>query len=627
MAKTKKFKAETKKLLDLMINSIYTNKEIFLRELISNASDAIDKHYYLSLKGEVIKRDYEILIEVDKDNKLLKITDNGIGMTEEELENNLGTIARSGSKEFLNNIEDKKDIDIIGQFGVGFYSAFMVADKVTVLTKSEKDNKGYSFESDGLENYKINEIDKDTYGTTIILKLREDTEDFKYSKFLEEYTLQSLIKKYSDYIRYPIKMNITKYEPKEDNKEEYETKVVLETINSMIPIWKKNKKDLTEEEINNFYMQKFQDYQEPFTYMNFKVEGNVSYNSLIFIPKNIPQNLYSDKYEKGLQLYTKGVFIMDKCKKLVPDYLRFIKGLVDTDDLPLNISRETLQDNKQLDKIATNIEKKVLSELEKMLKNDRDKYVDFFDIFGVNLKFGIYDNFGEKKDLLKDLVMYKSLNEDKLITLKEYVDNLKEGQNDIYYAFGKTKDQVLSLPQLDLIKNKGYDILILTDDVDEFAIKILDEYDKHKFKSVNQGDLDILSDEEKKKIDDLKENKKDLLAKLKEILKDKVSDVVLSKRLTDSPVCLVSGDGVSLEMEKVLSQMPNNQNIKASKILEINPNHELFTVFDKISNDNLKLEKYAKLLYDQALLIEGFKIDNPVEFSNLMVELMIDSNK
>ena len=631
MAEVRQFQTESKRLLELMINSIYTNKEIFLRELISNASDAIDKYHYLSLTDKVLPKtnDYEIFIALDKKKKTLKITDNGIGMTYQELIDSLGTIAKSGSQEFMEKIKDKKnEIEMIGQFGVGFYSAFMVAKLIEVRTRSLYDTKGYLFKSEGEETYSVDEIEKAETGTEITLHFRKNTKEFEFDQFLDEWTIKNLVKKYSDYVRYPIKMNTTKSVKKPDKEDEYEDVIEIETLNSMTPLWKKNKKDLTDEELNDFYKQKYYDYQEPLFNTLVKVEGNLEYTALIFIPKKAPYNLYSEKYEKGLQLYSKGVFIMDKCKELVPDYLRFIKGLVDSSDLSLNISRELLQKSKQLADIATNVEKKVVGKLESLLKDDFDTYLEFFKAFGINLKFGIYDDFGLKKDMLKDLILYNTVNEEQMITLKQYVEKMKDGQKNIYYASGKTKEAVLAMPQMDLIKKQGYDVLILSDDIDEFVLNVMQEYDKKPFKSINQGDLDLLDKQEEDKIKELNEQKKPLLEALKEALKEEVSDVVLSKRLTDSAVCLVSSDGISFEMEKVISHLPNEEKPKATKILEINPNHELFKALEQIYlNNPLEVNEYADLLYSQALLIEGFTLKDPVRFSKQMCDLMIKSIK
>lgn len=631
MAEIKQFKTESKRLLDLMINSIYTNKEIFLRELISNASDAIDKYHYLSLVEDVLpkKNDYEIYLAIDKTNKTLTIKDNGIGMTYQELNDSLGTIAKSGSLEFVEKMKEKNpDIDIIGQFGVGFYSAFMVAKTVEVKTRSLYDTKGYIFKSEGSDTYEISECDKEDSGTEITLYFRDNNEDFEYDQFLDEWTIKNLVKKYSDYVRYPIKMNITKSVKKEGKEDEYEDVIELQTLNSMTPIWKRNKNEVKDEELNAFYKQKYYDYEDPLLNLLIKVEGNLEYTALIFIPKKAPYNLYSEKYEKGLQLYSKGVFIMDKCKELVPDYLRFIKGLVDSSDLNLNISRELLQKSKQLQEIAKNVEKKILNKLENLLKNDFETYLKFFKSFGVNLKYGIYEDYGLKKEMLQDLILYNTINSDKMITLKEYVEKMPEGQEFIYYASGKTKASVLAMPQMDLIKKQGYDVLVLSDDIDEFVINIMQDYDKKKFKSINQGDLDLLSEEEKNKIKELKEQKKPLLEKLKEVLKDEVTDVVLSERLTDSAVCLVSSEGLSFEMEKVIANMPNEDKPKANKILEINPNHEMFKALENVYlNNPLAINDYAELLYSQALLIEGFELKDPVKFSQKMCELMIKAAK
>ena len=631
MSETKKFKTETKRLLDLMINSIYTNKEIFLRELISNASDAIDKYHYLSLTNDKLEaKDYEIRISLDKENRCLTISDNGIGMTHDELVEHLGTIAKSGSLEFMKKLEENKnEVDIIGQFGVGFYSAFMVAKKVLVKTKSPFDEKAYSFESEGTDSYKLDEVEKESTGTEITLYLRDNNEDDNYDIYLEQYKIEKLVKKYSDYVRYPIKMMCKRMNPTYDEEGKFKESVeTLEdtTLNSMIPLWKKNKSEVSEDDLKSFYKQKFNDYEDPLFSMHINVEGNLTYNALLFIPKKVPYDMYSDNYEKGLQLYTKGVFIMDKCKELLPDYLKFVKGLVDSSDLSLNISREILQQNKQLNAISKNIEKKILLELGKTLKNDYEKYKEFFKSYGVYLKYGMYENFGEKKDDIKDLLIYNTTNESDMITLKEYVNHMKDDQKYIYFASGANKEAVLSMPQLDLLKKKNYDCLILTDGVDEFSISILGKYEDYELKNINQGDLDILNDDEKEELKQKEEDNKDFLEAIKKELDGKVTDVVLSKRLVDSPVCLTSKDGLSFEMQKVLNAMPNGADAKAEKVLEINPNHELFNALKKAYNDN-DLADYADLLYNQALLMEGFNIDNPVEFSNKMCKLMIKTIK
>ena len=642
MSETKQFKTESKRLLDLMINSIYTNKEIFLRELISNASDAIDKYHYLSLTDEKLEKrnDYRILIETDKEKRTIRIIDNGIGMTYEELNNNLGTIASSGSSEFIKKMKENEegtasDIDIIGQFGVGFYSAFMVASKVTVETKSPYSDKAYIFTSTGEDTYEIDVSVKETVGTEITLYLRENKEEENYDNFLDQYEIKELVRKYSDYVRYPIQMMVTESVPdpvkeEEEDKDKaptYHEETSLQTLNSMIPLWKKNKSEVTEQELNDFYKNKFYEYEDPFTSIYANVEGMVSYNALLFIPKKAPYNLYSEKYEKGLQLYTKGVFIMDKCKDLIPDYLRFVKGLVDSSDLSLNISREMLQQDRQLKKIAVSVEKKILGELASIKDNDFEKYCAFFKEFGVNLKYGIYDNFGEKKDQLKDLILYHTVNEENYITLKQYVEKMPEEQKEIYYASCKGKEAALAMPQMDLLKKKGFDVLILSDDIDEFAIEMLGEYEGKKFKSI-QGNLDLQTEEEKEEVKKTAEEKKDLLVAIKDALGSDVDDVVLSSRLSDSPVCLVSGEGMSFEMEKVFSQMGQNTPYKAKRILELNPNHELFHALEKIYEGNKDdLKEFSSLLLDQALLMEGMPLKNPYEFSRKMTSLMIKASK
>lgn len=626
MAENFKFQTETKRLLDMMINSIYTHKEIFLRELISNASDAIDKRHFLSLTDTTIKPlDYEIVIETSKKERTLTITDNGIGMTKDELISHLGTIAKSGSKDFIEKIKEAKEkesVDIIGQFGVGFYSAFMVAKEVMVYTKSATENKAYLFKSEGLESFTIEEIQKEDDGSKIVLYLRDNDDDFDYDQYLDEYKIQELIKKYSDYVRYPIKTWVTKYKENEESEQE------LEIINSMVPIWKKGKKDVTDDELNDFYKQKFMDWQDPLFTIFTNVEGNVTYNSLVFIPKKAPFDLYNEKYEKGLQLYTKGVFILEKCKELVPDYLRFVKGLVDSSDLSLNISREMLQDDKTLYKIATNLEKKILSELSKSLKNDREKYEEFFENYGINIKYGLYENYGAKKDSLQDLLLFDTLNNDKKVTLAEYVETMSSEQKCIYFASGATKEAVLTLPQVEQIKKKGYDVLVLTDHVDEFMLQVMKNYNELEFKSINQGELDLMDEEEKAQIEKIQEDNKDLFEELKNALPE-CKDVVASKRLTDSPVCLRAGDNLSFEMEKVLNaQSDSNNKVKADRILEINPHHEVFeAILDAYKNNKEDLSLYAKLLYGEALLMEGMPLDNPTEFTTIVTKLLVKNNK
>lgn len=634
MSKKIKFKTETKRLLDLMINSIYTNKDIFLRELISNASDAIDKHHFLTLTNpNVQSNDYEITVTTDEGNKVITVMDNGIGFTYDQLVENLGTIAKSGSKEFMEKLDEnsKDEVDIIGQFGVGFYSAFMVAKEIEVITKSPLDEKAYIFRSEGLESYSIDETTKDTCGTTIIIHLKDDTDDFKYSDYLNNYKITQLITKYSDYIRYPIKAYVSEWETTEEKDENGNPKEIevkkLKTINSMKPLWKKNKSEITTENLNTFYKDKFMDYQDPMMSMHFNVEGLINYNTLLFIPKKSDFNLYSENYEKGLQLYTKGVFILDKCKDLIPDYLRFVKGLVDSSDLSLNISREMLQEDKTLKKIASNLEKKILNELEKTLKNDRENYVKFFNEYGINIKYGAYENYGMKKEELKDLILFKTLNKEEPITLKEYVESMPEAQKEIYYASGKDKDTVNKLPQLDVIKKYGYDVLICDEHVDEFLLQMLNTYDEKPFKSVNTGDLDLIDEEEAKKIDEIKEEKKDILNAIKEALKDDVVDVVFSKRLTDNAVCLSSKNGVSIEMERVLLAQ-NQYGAKAEKVLEINPNHEVFKAVEEVYASNPDdIGKYATFLFDNALIVEGLPVKDNLEFSKIMCDLFVKASK
>ena len=624
--KKKQFKAESKKLLDMMINSIYTNKEIFLRELISNASDAIDKLYYKSLTDKNIKvkkEDLEIRINLDKENRTLTITDNGIGMNEEELENNLGTIAKSGSELFKENNDKKKDIDIIGQFGVGFYSAFMVSDKVVVHSKSIESPKAYTWTSTGADGYSITESDKKDNGTEVILYLKESNEDVSYEEFLEEYTIKNLVKKYSDYIHYPIKMMEEKKIKKEDSDKEETIKEDV-TLNSMIPLWKKQKKDVTEEEYNDFYTDKFYDYEKPLRVVRSEVEGRCSYTSLLFIPSHAPFDYYSKDYEKGLQLYSKGVMIMDKCSELLPDYFSFVKGLVDSEDISLNISRETLQENYQIELIAKSIETKIRKELENMLKDDRKDYEKFFKDFGMQLKYGIYSSYGMKKDILQDLLLYASSKEKKLVTLKEYVANMKEDQKNIYYACGESIDKIDLLPQVESVKDKDYEILYLTDYMDEFVIKSLQEYEGKKFINVADEKMDLDTEEEKESLQKANESNKDMFTKMKEYLSDKVSNVQFTHRLKNHPVCLTTKGEVSVEMEKVLNAMPNNQNIKADVVMEINESHEISKKLEKLykAKDYETLEKYTKILYAQARLIEGLSVENPTEISNLVCEVL-----
>lgn len=625
---TKEFKAESKRLLDMMINSIYTHKEIFLREIISNASDAIDKLYFKSLTDTSVgmkKSDFAINIAIDKENRTLTVSDNGIGMTEEDLENNLGTIANSGSFAFKKDNDLGDDVDIIGQFGVGFYSTFMVAKEVTVVTKAFGSDQAYKWTSDGVEGYTIEECDKpDGVGTTITLKLKDDTDDEKYSTYLDQYQIQSLVKNYSDYIRFPIRMEVEHTHYNEEGKEP-EVHKAIETLNSMTPIWKKNKSELKDEDYNNFYMEKFGDYEPPVAHIHSKNEGVATYDALLYIPARAPFDYYSKDYEKGLQLYSSGVMIMEKCADLLPDWFSFVKGVVDSEDLSLNISRELLQQDRQLKIIAKNLEKSIKNELAKLLKNDREKYEKFYSVFGLQFKFGIYQSYGAANETLKDLLMFPSSFDGKNVTLKEYVSRMKEDQKEIYYACGETKERIEMLPQLEKIKDKGYEVLYFTQDVDEFAIKVMINYDGKPFKSISDADLDLDTEEEKEEAKKLDEENKDMFAFMQEAIADKVKTVRLSKKLKTHPVCLSSDGSITIEMEKVLNAMPQNDGnkVKAEKALEINPNHPIFEKLkDLYANDKDKLKDYAKLLYDQALLIEGMSIDNPVEFANLVCELM-----
>ena len=632
MAK-KQFKPESKRLLDLMINSIYTHKEIFLRELISNASDAVDKLYYKTItEGDtgISRDDFGIRIEADRENRTLRIIDNGMGMTREELEKNLGTIAKSGSLDFKSEMDKKDEIDIIGQFGVGFYSAFMVSDKVSVLSRAYGSDEAYMWESSGADGYTITEAEKDSNGTEITLTLKEDTDDENYSEYLDTYKIKSLITKYSDYIRYPIQMMVEKHrlkpgcEDKKPEEQEYETYQELETLNSMVPLWKKNKSEIKDEDYNEFYKDKFYDFTDPAKVIHTDVEGVVSYTALLFIPGQAPFNYYTKDYEKGLQLYSSGVLIMDKCPDLLPDYFSFVKGLVDSQDLSLNISREMLQHDRQLRAIAQRLEKKIKSELLSMLKTDREKYISFFKNFGLQLKYGLYDSFGANKETLKDLLMFYSSTEKALVTLSEYVSRMKHEQKYIYYASGETVEQIDRLPQTELLKEKGYEILYLTDSIDEFALQVMREFDEKQFKSVSGEDLDIEeSKEEKEAAEKQAEESKDLLEFMKESLDGKVSEVKLSHRLKSHPVCLTSKGGLSIEMEKVLNAMPTDEKVQAERVLEINAKHPVLEKLKKeYDTDKDTVKKYTALLYDQARLIEGLPIEDPVEFSNAVCELM-----
>lgn len=624
--KNKQFKAESKKLLDLMINSIYTNKEIFLRELISNASDAIDKLYYRSLTDKKIKVDtnkLEIKVNIDKEKREITIEDNGCGMTNVELESNLGTIAKSGSLAFKEENKDK-NIDIIGMFGVGFYSAFMVSSEVSVLSKSIDSKEAYIWKSKGAEGYTIEPSKKDTNGTIITLKIKEDTEEEKYSDFLEEYKIKSIIKKYSDYIRYPIKMNVEKRQLKEGTKDEYITTYEEETINSMIPIWKKNKNEVSEAEYNTFYNDKFLDYDKPLKTIHSKVEGQCTYDALLYIPSHLPYDFYTKEYEKGLQLYSNGVLIMEKCPDLIPDYFSFIKGLVDTEDLSLNISREMLQQDHSVKLIAKSLEKKIKKELENMLKNEREKYETFFKTFGMQIKFGIYSDYGMNKDNLKDLLMFYSSTEKKLVTLDEYVSRMKEGQKKIYYACGESNDKVDSMPQVELLKDKGYEILYLTEYVDEFALQALMEYKEKTFANVSTDNLDLDSQEEKEELQKANEESKAMFTLMKEALKgENIEEIKFTHRLKNHPVCLTTEGNLSLEMEKVLNALPNDNQVQAKIVMEINESHPIAQKLKTLYNNNKEeLKKYTKILYSQARLIEGLPITNPTEISNLICDII-----
>lgn len=622
----RQFKAESKRLLDLMINSIYTHREIFLRELISNASDAIDKIYYKALTDDSLKfekSDYYIKIEADKENRTIKIIDSGIGMTKEELDENLGVIAKSGSLQFKKENESKEGYDIIGQFGVGFYSSFLVADEVTVISKALGSDEAYKWQSSGVDGYSIEPCEKETVGTEIILKIKENSEEENYDEYLEEYKLRSLIKKYSDFVRYPIKMEVTSSKLKEGSEDEYEEFKEEQTINSMVPIWRKNKSELTNEDYENFYHEKHYGFDKPLSHVHISVDGMVSYNAILYIPENMPYDFYTKEYEKGLELYSSGVMIMNKCSDLLPDYFGFVKGIVDSEDLSLNISREMLQHDRQLKLIAKNIKNKIKGELETMLKNDREKYEKFFETFGRQLKYGVYSDFGANKDVLQDLLMFYSSNEKKLVTLAEYVSRMPEDQKYIYYASGESIDRIEKLPQTELVLEKGYEILYFIEDVDEFAIKMLMNYKEKDFKSVSDSDLGIESDKEESEDKAVEEENKDLFSSMKEILSDKVKAVRVSKRLKNHPVCLATDGEITIEMEKVLNSMPNNQKIKAEKILELNVHHDVFKALkEAYENDKDKFTLYTNLLYNQAILIEGLSLDDPLEFTNNICKIM-----
>lgn len=619
------FKSESKRLLDLMINSIYTNKDIFLRELISNASDALDKLYYRSLTDKNIKvkrEDLGILLEKDEEKRTLTISDNGCGMTKEELENNLGTIAKSGTLAFKENMSKEEKTNIIGQFGVGFYSAFMVSDKITVTSKSIDSDEAYTWESEGADGYTIKKAKKTDNGTKIILHIKEDTEENDYCKYLDEYQIKGLVKKYSDYISFPIKMEITHHELKDEKKHEYEDKKEIEVLNSMVPIWKKNKSEVSDADYENFYMDKFNDFDKPLKVISSSVEGICSYKSLLFIPSHAPYDYYTQDYEKGLSLYANGVLIMDRCADLLPDYFSFVKGVVDSEDLSLNISREVLQESHNLKLIAKNIESKIRKELEDMLKNDRENYISFFKTFGVQLKYGVYNNFGADKDKLKDLVMFYSAKKEKLVTLGEYVDNMKDGQEKIYYAAGSSIKKIDAMPNVEQVKDHEFDILYLTDYVDEFAITAIQEYEGKKFANVENEDLGLESDEEKEELKKVNEDNVDLLKHMKELIGD-VSEVKFSNKLKKHPVCLTTKGDVSIEMQKVFDAMPNDMGIKAQQVLEVNEKHPIADKLKKLyANNKEEFDKYTKILYAEAKMIAGLPIDNPTEISSLICEVI-----
>ena len=624
----KQFKSESKKLMDMMINSIYTHKEIFLREIISNASDAIDKLYFKSLTDNTVgiaADEFQIKIIADKAARTLKVIDNGIGMTEDELDNNLGTIAKSGSFDFKAENEKAENVDIIGQFGVGFYSAFMVSEKVTVETRAFGSDKGYLWQSEGADGYSVTECDKTDVGTVVTMYIKPDTDDEKYSEYLDQYKISELVRRYSDYIRHPIKMNFTTKKAVEGKENEYEDVTEQRTLNSMVPLWKKSKSEITDEEYNNFYKEKFYDWQDPAKVIHTSTEGQATYNALLFIPSHTPFDYYTKEFEKGLSLYCKGVLITEKCADLLPDYFSFVKGLVDSEDLSLNISREMLQHDTQLKLIAKTIEKKIKSELEKMLKNEREKYEEFFKNFGIQLKFGIYNDYGMHKDTLKELLLFTSSNEKKYVTLKEYTERAAEAQSAIYYACGETVEKIEMLPQCDAVKEKGYEILYLTDNVDEFALKMMNEYEGKRFVNICDQDLDLSTEDEKKELENQNKEFESMLTEMKESLGGKVHSVRFTNKLKNHPVCLASEGGISSEMEKTLNSMPGaEQKVKAQLILEINSAHP---VADKLkalyATDKETLTKYTKMLYNASCLIGGRNIDDPVEYSNLVCELMI----
>lgn len=623
----KQFQAESKRLLEMMINSIYSQREIFLRELISNASDAIDKIYYKALTDDSLTFDqdsYYIKVTADKENRILKISDTGIGMTKEELENNLGVIAKSGSLAFKKENEIKDGHDIIGQFGVGFYSAFMVADEVTVISKALGSEQAYRWHSQGADGFTIEPFEKDSVGTEIMLKIKENTEEESYDEYLEEYRLKGIIKKYSDFIRYPIKMDVTTRKLKEGSENEFEEVQEEQVVNSMVPIWRKNKNELTPEDYENFYAEKHYGFDKPLKHIHISVDGAVRYNAILFIPEKIPFDYYTKEFEKGLELYSNGVLIMDKCSDLLPDYYSFVKGMVDSEDLSLNISREILQHDRQLKLIAKNIKSKITAQLQSLLKDDREKYVEFYKSFGRQLKYGVYSDYGMNKDTLQDLLMFYSSKEKKMVTLDEYVSRMPDDQKYIYYASGETNERIEKMPQTELVADKGYEILYFTDEIDEFAIRMLMSYKEKEFKSVSSGDLGIEADETQNNTETEQKENQALFDHMQKVLADKVKDVRVSKRLKTHPVCLSTEGEVSIEMEKILKAMPNNQNIQADKVLEININHEVFkSLKEAFEKDQEKLNLYTNLLYNQALLIEGLPINDPVEFTNDICKIMV----
>ncbi|GGG79233.1 molecular chaperone HtpG [Paenibacillus radicis (ex Gao et al. 2016)] len=623
----KQFQAESKRLLEMMINSIYTQKEIFLRELISNASDAIDKIYYKALTDDQLNFDrdsYFVKITADKANRTLTISDTGIGMTEEDLENNLGIIAKSGSLAFKKENEAKDGHNIIGQFGVGFYSAFMIADEVTVVSKALGSEQAYKWESTGADGYTIVPAEKATIGTDITLKIKENTEDDQYDEYLDEYRLKSIVKKYSDFIRYPIKMDITSSRPKEGEENEFESFTEEQTVNSMVPIWRKNKSELTPEDYDNFYFEKRYGFDKPIKHIHISADGAVVYNAILYIPENTPFDYYTKEYEKGLELYSNGVLIMDKCSDLLPDYFGFVKGMVDSENLSLNISRELLQHDRQLQLIAKNIKNKIKGQLQSLLKDERDKYEKFYESFGRQLKYGVYSDYGANKDTLQDLLLFYSSKEKKLVTLDEYISRMPEDQKFIYYAAGESIARIEKLPQTEIVSDKGYEILYFTDDIDEFAVKMIASYKEKEFKSVSSGDLGIEPDADDKDSNAEENENQDLFAHMAGLLSGKVTKVKASKRLKSHPVCLSTEGEVTIEMEKILKAMPNNQDIKAEKILEINVNHPVYASLKAAyEQDKTKVDLYTSLLYNQALLIEGLPVQDPVEFTNDICKIMV----